>query len=236
MRPAASMLLTCAVVVSCWVGWCWFAAERSNLVDRRPYDYGKAGNLDVDMLSSDVNLRARAAFLLGELGAGVDGASFGRMRAVDSHSLARARLIRRDVLRYGPGPRAEFAVGRLRVLLRDRDARVQSAAVHALGAIGPEALSCRADLARLMESDSLPIRLAAAEAMYRVTEETFGPIEVALPLLRSSTTEGTLRVRAASVIAVMLPSLPAGPLILRPFLTDPNAGVRAIAATALKGD
>jgi HEAT repeat protein len=221
--------------------------------DASPYLADVAASLD----HAEVAVRQVAAVVLGRIGApaaehlarGLDPAQPATIRMVVAGALgnigAPAAPAVRPLCRCLTAPEdnlraiASFALGRigpasvpaLRLMLQFSDPRTVASAVGALSQIGPEARESLADLETIAPRAALPVQMACAAAVARIS----GDASRGLPLLLQALDHPDPLVRKQSLerITELGPAAhPAIPRILE-CAADPAPEVRAAAALTL---
>jgi len=130
------------------------------------------------------------------------------------------------------GPKAESAVPKLRILLKNPDARIRSSAAQALGEIGPKAAPAVIDLLlKALNDKNSYVQKRAAEALGRIGPKAKIADFVLIALLENKYIE--IRLAAAIALGKIEPEAKEAVPALNKALNDKCSDVRRAAKKAL---
>ncbi len=185
--------------------------------------------LTKDMHSPDVDVRRRAAILLGIMDVASDEVIPELQKALsdkDKEVQSQAALTLAHL-----GPKAKSAIPELRKAMSDPDKEVRFTAIMALRAMGPDAKQAISELIRALSDPDADVRWNAASAL-----EIFGPAaSAAVPELRKALSDTSNQVRSAAALALgkIGPAAKGAIPELQRTLTDSYCQARSFAALAL---
>ncbi|MDJ0976620.1 MAG: HEAT repeat domain-containing protein, partial [Planctomycetota bacterium] len=187
---------------------------------------GAGGAIAKWVSDDEEQVRVAAAEALGHMDAGTAG-----VRVLVGVLDDPRPSVRRAVVRAlaAQGPHLKRAVTPLLARLDDEDEEVAAGAAHALGfARAPEAVD---PLRARMQGGSPVLRVSAAAAVYRLTQDADGTLPVLIEGLKAA--KAGVRVRAAEALASFSSGLDAAVPALATALTDDTPRVRIHAAATL---